>query len=203
MGRAKDAGGKGKGKKRQPGKPKRATSAYLYFLSHLRDQLKAQGKSIKIGDLAKEAAEKWHAMDTDTRKPFDEQAAADKRRYEQEMGVFKPARDPNKPKRPSTAYFHFLADFRQKMKGTDIGHKDVIRQAGQAWQRLSEAQKHPYQIKQQEEQVEYEKKMAVYRANLPATQMMMAAQTAGNGNVHHVDDEEEEEEEEEYSDEEA
>ena len=61
------------------------------------------------------------------RKPFDEQALADKRRYEQEMGVFKPARDPNKPKRPSTAYFHFLADFRQKMKGTDIGHKDVIR----------------------------------------------------------------------------
>ena len=66
MGRAK-ANGKGKGKNRQPGKPKRATSAYLYFLSHLRDQLKAQGKSIKIGDLAKEAAEKWHAMDSDTR----------------------------------------------------------------------------------------------------------------------------------------
>ena len=65
MGRAKDA--KGKGKKRQPGKPKRATSAYLYFLSHLRDQLKAQGKAIKIGDLAKEAAEKWHSMDSDTR----------------------------------------------------------------------------------------------------------------------------------------
>ena len=66
MPRAMDKG-KGKGKKRQPGKPKRATSAYLYFLSHLRDQLKAQGKSIKIGDLAKEAAEKWHSMDSDTR----------------------------------------------------------------------------------------------------------------------------------------
>ena len=64
MGRAKTGG---KGKNRQPGKPKRATSAYLYFLSHLRDQLKAQGKSIKIGELAKEAAEKWHAMDSDTR----------------------------------------------------------------------------------------------------------------------------------------
>jgi len=204
MPRAMDKG-KGKGKKRQPGKPKRATSAYLYFLSHLRDQLKAQGKSIKIGDLAKEAAEKWHSMDSDTRKPFDEQALADKRRYEQEMGVFKPARDPNKPKRPSTAYFHFLADFRIKMKGSDIGHKDVIRQAGQAWQRLSEAQKHPYQIKQQEEQVEYEKKMAVYRANLPAGQMM-AASAAGNGSMHHHgghEEEEEEEDEEEYSDEEA
>lgn len=190
----------GRGKNRQPGKPKRATSAYLYFLSHLRDQLKAQGKSIKIGELAKEAAQKWHAMDSDTRKPFDEQALADKRRYEQEMGVFKPARDPNKPKRPSTAYFHFLADFRQKMKGSDIGHKDVIRQAGQAWQRLSEAQKHPYQVKQQEEQVEYEKKMAVYRANLPAAGMIATHVANGGGQMM---EEEEDEEDEEYSDEEA
>ena len=43
------------------------------------------------------------------------------------MTIFKPPRDPNKPKRPSTAYFHFMADFREKMKGSDIGHKDVIR----------------------------------------------------------------------------
>ena len=83
----------------------------------------------------------------------------------------------------------------------DVPSLPFLRQAGQAWQRLSEAQKHPYQVKQQEEQVEYEKKMAVYRANLPSGQMM-AAQAAGNGNMHH-DEEEEEEDEEEYSDEEA
>ena len=46
------------------------------------------------------------------------------------MTIFKPPRDPNKPKRPSTAYFHFMADFRAKMKGSDISHKDVIRWAG-------------------------------------------------------------------------
>ena len=124
MGRAK---GEGKGKSRQPGKPKRATSAYFYFLSHLRGQLKAQGKAVNIGELAKEAAQSWNAMDAASRRPFDEQAETDKRRYEREMGVFKPARDPNKPKRPSTAYFHFLADFRQKMKGSQVAHKDVIR----------------------------------------------------------------------------
>ena len=89
-------------------------------------------------------------------------------------------------------------------------HKIILsshRQAGQAWQRLSDAQKHPYQVKQQEEQVEYEKKMAVYRANLPSGQMMAAA-AAGNGHVQHMNqhmggEEEEEDDEEEYSDEEA
>ena len=50
-----------------------------------------------------------------------------RKRYEKEMTIFKPPRDPNKPKRPSTAYFHFMADFRAKMKGSDISHKDVIR----------------------------------------------------------------------------
>jgi len=178
--------------KRQPGKPKRATSAYLYFLGHLRDQLKAQGKSMKIGDLAKEAAAKWANMDGKTRKPFDEQASADKKRYETEMAIFKPARDPNKPKRPSTGYFHFLADFRVKMKDADIGHKDVIKQAGQAWQRLSDTAKEPYLKKQREEQIEYEKKMAVYRS-MPQPKPV---QLHANGSNHDDDEEEEEEEEE-------
>ena len=30
-------------KARQPGKPKRASSAYFYFLSHLREEMKQQG----------------------------------------------------------------------------------------------------------------------------------------------------------------
>ena len=36
------------------------------------------GKSIKIGDLAKEAAVKWNGMDEETRMPFEERAAADR-----------------------------------------------------------------------------------------------------------------------------
>jgi len=153
-------------KARQPGKPKRASSAYFYFLSHLREEMKQQGKSIKIGDLAKEAAVKWNGMDEETRMPFEERAAADRKRYEKEMTIFKPPRDPNKPKRPSTAYFHFMADFRAKMKGSDISHKDVIRQAGQAWQRLTEEQKKPYLEKQHAQQSEYDKAMEIYRRSL-------------------------------------
>jgi len=142
--------------------------------------MKQQGKSIKIGDLAKEAAVKWNGMDEETRMPFEERAAADRKRYEKEMTIFKPPRDPNKPKRPSTAYFHFMADFRAKMKGSDISHKDVIsgstalvhsgqeliRQAGQAWQRLTEEQKKPYLEKQHAQQSEYDKAMEIYRRSL-------------------------------------
>merc|ERR1711872_518755 len=97
------------------------------------------------------------------------------------------------PKRPSTAYFHFLADFRKKMKGTDVGHKDVISQAGQAWQRLSEDEKEPYQLRQREEKIAYEDKMAEYRANL---------RSAPDVDSDVMDDEEEDEKEEEKEEEE-
>lgn len=193
-------------KQSQPGKPKRSTSAYLFFMSHLRNQLKAQGKSMKVGDLAKEGSEKWHALDDIARKPFNQQALADKKRYESEMGIFKPAKDPNKPKRPSTGYFHFLAEFRVSMKGTDIGHKDVVKQAGQAWQRLTDVQKEPFLKKQRAEQIEYEKKMRVYKENLSAAPVPPPV-VEDNGDMD--DDEEEDEEEgeeegeEDYSDEEA
>ena len=36
-------------KARQPGKPKRASSAYFYFLSHFREEMKQQGISYRIG----------------------------------------------------------------------------------------------------------------------------------------------------------
>ena len=55
-------------------------------------------------------------------------------------------------------------------------------------------------MKQQEEQVEYEKKMAVYRANLPAAGMIATHVANGGGQMM---EEEEDEEDEEYSDEEA
>ena len=35
--------------------------------------------------------------------------------------------DPNKPKRPMTAYFIFLGDFREKMKNRGVDHKEILR----------------------------------------------------------------------------
>ena len=35
--------------------------------------------------------------------------------------------DPNKPKRPPTAYFLFLADFRPRMAGKGIEHKELLK----------------------------------------------------------------------------
>lgn len=39
----------------------------------------------------------------------------------------KSKKDEGKPKRPQSAYFLFLADFRQKMKGKNIDHKEILK----------------------------------------------------------------------------
>lgn len=45
-----------------------------------------------------------------------------------QMAMYKGKKsDPNKPKRPMTAYFIFLGDFRTKMKNRGVDHKEILR----------------------------------------------------------------------------
>ena len=45
-----------------------------------------------------------------------------------QMSLYKGKKiDPNKPKRPMTAYFIFLSDFRVKMKNRGVDHKEILR----------------------------------------------------------------------------
>ena len=45
-----------------------------------------------------------------------------------QMALYKGKKcDPNKPKRPMTAYFIFLGDFRIKMKNRGVDHKEILR----------------------------------------------------------------------------
>ena len=71
---------------------------------------------------------KWNALTVAQKKQFNEKAATDKKRYDTEMSAYtgKPAKDETKPKRPQTAYFLFLADYRKKMKGSDMSNKELI-----------------------------------------------------------------------------
>ena len=72
-------------------------------------------------------------------------------------------KDPNKPKRPKTAYLHFMDDFRAKRKsdGEEKSSKigDVAKDGGAAWSKLSDEEKQPYMDKYQIEKDEYDKKV--------------------------------------------
>lgn len=163
MGRPKGAG-KGK-KEKDPNKPKRSTSAYFYFLAHCRlEAAKLNKPPTKIAQFTKECSEKWRALTVVTKKPFEDKAAVDKARYQVEIAAYKGKTvDPNKPKRPPTAYFLFLADFRIRMAGKGVEHKDLLKMAGEEWRGLSDEEKKPYEKGALEQSKKYEVAMTEYR----------------------------------------
>ncbi|XP_039061273.1 high mobility group B protein 2-like [Hibiscus syriacus] len=77
----------------------------------------------------------------------------------------KAAQDPNKPKRPASAFFVFMEEFREKYKKEHPKNKSVAavgKGGGDKWKSLSEAEKRPYVEKAEKRKVEYEKNMKSY-----------------------------------------
>ncbi|GLT31463.1 hypothetical protein SLA2020_061960 [Shorea laevis] len=94
-------------------------------------------------------------------------------------------KDPNKPKRPPTAFFVFLEEFRKIYKQEHPKVKAVSavgKAGGEKWKSMSDAEKAPYEAKAAKMKGEYQKLMTAYNKRQEGT-----------------DDDEEEEEEPEKS----
>ncbi|CAE5958081.1 unnamed protein product [Arabidopsis arenosa] len=79
------------------------------------------------------------------------------------------AKDPNKPKRPSSAFFVFMEDFRETYKKEHPKNKSVAavgKAGGEKWKSLSDSEKAPYVAKADKRKVEYEKNMKAYNKKL-------------------------------------
>eukprot|EP00262_Sarcandra_glabra_P018825 TRINITY_DN68_c0_g2_i3.p1 TRINITY_DN68_c0_g2~~TRINITY_DN68_c0_g2_i3.p1 ORF type:complete len:159 (+),score=51.30 TRINITY_DN68_c0_g2_i3:156-632(+) len=77
----------------------------------------------------------------------------------------KAGKDPNKPKRPASAFFVFMEEFRKQFKDKNPGNKSVSvvgKAGGDKWKSLSEAEKAPYVAKAAKRKTEYNKNMAAY-----------------------------------------
>ncbi|XP_045794039.1 TOX high mobility group box family member 3 isoform X1 [Trifolium pratense] len=77
----------------------------------------------------------------------------------------KAKKDPNKPKRPPSAFFVFLEDFRKTFKAENPNVKAVSavgKAGGEKWKSLTKPEKAPYEAKAAKRKVEYEKLMNAY-----------------------------------------
>ncbi|PWA57130.1 high mobility group box domain-containing protein [Artemisia annua] len=77
----------------------------------------------------------------------------------------KAAKDPNKPKRPASAFFVFMEDFRTQFKAENPNVKSVAqvgKAGGAKWKAMSDSEKAPFQAKADKRKKEYEKVMAAY-----------------------------------------
>ncbi|KAK4489897.1 hypothetical protein RD792_000544 [Penstemon davidsonii] len=101
---------------------------------------------------------------------------ADSRKGESKLAVKKQtkkekqaAKDPNKPKRPPSAFFVFMEDFRKIYKEKHPNNKSVAavgKAGGEKWKSLSADEKAPYAAKAEKRKEEYEHKMDAYNKKL-------------------------------------
>ncbi|XP_076888369.1 HMG1/2-like protein [Bidens hawaiensis] len=81
----------------------------------------------------------------------------------------KAAKDPNKPKRPASAFFVFMEEFRKQYKAEHPENKSVAavgKAGGAKWKAMSTSDKAPYVAKADKRKKEYEKTMAAYNKKL-------------------------------------
>ena len=76
---------------KDPNKPKRAKTAFMYFCGKHRPELiEAQRKvgKVNIGKIAKTLGSRWQLLKDGQKKPFDTLAEKDKNRYTEEIGEY-------------------------------------------------------------------------------------------------------------------
>ncbi|MCJ1357145.1 MAG: Non-histone chromosomal protein 6 [Icmadophila ericetorum] len=71
-------------KKKDPNAPKRGLSAYMFFANEQRDNVREENPGISFGQVGKVLGEKWKALSTKQREPYEAKAKQDKARYESE-----------------------------------------------------------------------------------------------------------------------
>ncbi|KAI3750490.1 hypothetical protein L2E82_21128 [Cichorium intybus] len=110
------------------------------------------------------------AVKKDSLKPVDDKKVGKRKAPAKAVGkskgkAGKAAKDPNKPKRPPSAFFVFLEEFRKTFKKENPTVKAVSavgKAGGEKWKSLSAAEKAPYEAKAAKRKIDYEKLMTAY-----------------------------------------
>lgn len=98
-------------------------------------------------------------------KPSDNKLAVKKGAAKKPERKVKAGKDPNKPKRPPSAFFVFMEGFRKEFKEKNPKNKSVAavgKAGGERWKSLSDSEKAPFVTKAEKLKGEYEKKIAAY-----------------------------------------
>ncbi|KAI3668873.1 hypothetical protein L6452_40089 [Arctium lappa] len=78
-------------------------------------------------------------------------------------------KDPSKPKRPASAFFVFMEDFRKQYKEKHPNNKSVSvvgKAGGDKWKSLTAAEKAPYVAKAETRKSDYDKSLLAYNNKL-------------------------------------
>lgn len=79
---------KTKKEKKDPNAPKRNGNAYMFYSNANRSKVRAENPNLQYNEITKLLSEKFKALTAEERAPWDQNAAADKERYQKEMAEY-------------------------------------------------------------------------------------------------------------------
>jgi hypothetical protein len=162
---------------RDPNRPKRSMSAFMFFSNANRDIVKAQNPSLSFTDIAREIGSRWAGLSATDRRPYATLAQQDKDRYLDEKRMYtpdpkyiqeevpgKPKKDPNAPKRAMSGFMFFSNHMRPKLqkKKPNIAFLDLGRQIGALWRGMNDTKRKPYMKLAEEDSRRYREEKARY-----------------------------------------
>ena len=152
---------------KDPNKPKRGKSSYIFFCAKKREEAKANlGDGAKATEVTSELGRMWNSLKSSTKSAdkkllasLEAEAAEDKARYnkaiegyvapsDEELAAMVPAKktrktsdkDPNAPKKGRSAYIFFCAAIRPQVKEElgEEGKSSIMAELGKRWKELKE-----------------------------------------------------------------
>lgn len=147
-------------KVKDPNAPKKSKSAYIFFCSDARKEIKESDPDMSATDVTREVSNRWNALkestdedDIETVNRYKEMAEEDKLRYKEEKANYvapdnlavKKSRKARKdgPPKPKTAYMFFSQDERKNVveENPDFSFAEIAKELGRRWSELKDEDK--------------------------------------------------------------
>ncbi len=144
-------------RKRDPARPKRAMTPFLYYACEQRSILKARGDKMTLPEQSKYIARLWKVVDD--KSAYVEQSQKDRTRYNDEMSRYEP---PKRIKRPRSSYAFFMKNVREKISNEhpDKNPRELMANIAEAWKEISDTDKAIYTTMAQEDKNRYAQEKA-------------------------------------------
>lgn len=130
-----------KKRQRDPARPKRAMTPFLYFACEQRKILKQTDEKMTLPEQSRRIASMWKEVSDKSK--YIEQAKADQERYKEQMSHYVP---PKKIKRPRSSYAFFMRDVRERIasESPDKTPRELMSDIAAAWKSISDEERAGY-----------------------------------------------------------
>lgn len=141
-----------KKRNRDPARPKRAMTPFLYFACEQRKILKERGEKMTLPEQSRYIAGLWKEV-SDKSKYIDE-SKVDQARYREQMSHYTP---PKKIKRPRSSYAFFMRAVRARVAAAapDKTPRGLMTDIAAAWKIITPEDRNHYNTMAQEDKARY------------------------------------------------